>query len=194
LKLSIVPVSLLIISFLTTSTFADDKKTYANTQYKFTFAYPASFQLKKFGKGYFGILQNGNIVLRGSIEDNRFKIFIHEFKPKGDVFHTVAQKRCKIVCGADGPDGSTYCDQIKSQREYVSPNGLRVLESYLIMTREDYSRNTKSESTVGPVSIADISQPDHGLALMIHPGHGTLGSGKVKRLAQELIDSIKLMQ
>lgn len=193
-KLSIVAVSLLVSLFLTISTFTEDKKTYTNTQYKFTLAYPARSQLKKFGEGYFDILQNGKIVLRGSIEDNSFKIFIHESKPKGDVFHTFAQERCKIVCGADGPDGSTYCDEIKNQREYVSANGFRVLEFYLIMTRENFSRNTKSESTVGPVYIVDISWPDHPLALMIHPGHGTLGSERANRLAVELIDSIKLMQ
>jgi hypothetical protein len=62
------------------------------------------------------------------------------------------------------------------------------------MTREDYSRNTNSESTVGPVYMVDISRPDHPLALMIHPGHGTLASEEVKRLAVEMIDSIKLME
>ncbi|MHA2095117.1 MAG: hypothetical protein ACW98F_10865 [Candidatus Hodarchaeales archaeon] len=185
---------LLICFSLTAYSFAGDKKTYTNTQYNFTFAYPSSYQLKKFGEGYFDILQNGNIALRGSIEDNSFKIFIHESKSTGDVFRKFARERCKIVCGADGPDGSTYCDEIKSQREYVSANGFRVLEFYLTMTRENYSRKTKSKSTVGPVSMVDISRPDHPLALMIHPGHGTLGSERAKRLAVEMIDSIKLMQ
>jgi hypothetical protein len=184
---------LLICFSLTDYSFAADKKTYTNTQYKFTLAYPSSYNIKKFGEGYFDILQNGNIVLRGSVEDNSFKIFIHEAKPKGDVFKTFAHERCNIVCGADGPDGSTYCDEIKSQREYISANGFRVLEFYLVMTREDYSRNTKTESTVGPVYMMDISRPDHPLALMIHPGHGTLPSAEGKRLAVELIDSINLM-
>ena len=73
-------------------------------------------------------------------------------------------------------------------------NGLRVFEFYLIMTREDYPRNTNSDSNVGPVYVLDISKPDRSLAMMIHPGHGSLASEKVKKFAQKVIESSKLMQ
>lgn len=180
MKLSIIPILFLIIASFKAPTYAEDKEPYTNLKYKFTLGYPSTCQLKTFGDAYFDLLENGKIIVRAGVEDDTFKIYIHEWKPKGDIFQKFSKERCKIICDADGPDGSTYCDEIKSQRQYVSANGLRVLEFYLIMTREDYSRNTKSESTVGPVYMVDISKDYHPLALMIHPGHGTLASKKVK--------------
>jgi hypothetical protein len=192
IRIQLIFIIFLIISSLTISAFAKDKRPYISNKYRLTFDYPSSYGIKRFGEGYFDIFKNGKIFLRGSVEDEALKIFIHESKRTRDTFHSFARERCKIVSGADGPDGSSYCDEIKSRREYISSNGLRVLEFYLIMTREDYSRNTKNRFTVGPVYIVDISRTDQPLALMIFPGHGTLASEKVKRLAETIIESLRL--
>ncbi|MCJ7540671.1 MAG: hypothetical protein MUO88_13515 [Desulfobacterales bacterium] len=136
---------------------ASKTTTYTNKTYNFAFEYPSSHHLKTFGDGYFDLLNNGKIVLRASIEDNSFKIFIKETNPTGDIFRSFARERCKVVCGADGPDGSTYCDEIKSEREYISANGLPVLEFYMVMTREKYSDKTKKKLRVGPVYVVDLS-------------------------------------
>jgi hypothetical protein len=172
---------------------ASETKTYTDTRYNFTFTYPSSHQLKTIGYGFFALLNNEKLTLRASIEDNAFKIFIKENNHITDIFHSFARERCKIVCGADGPDGSTYCDEIESEREYRTANGLPVLEFYLIMTRENYSDKTKMKSGVGPVYLVDLSQDDRFLALMIHPGDRDLASDSEKGLAQGVIESVRLL-
>jgi hypothetical protein len=149
--------------------------------------------LKTIGYGFFALLNNDKLTLRASIEDNAFKIFIKENNPTGDIFHSFARERCKIVCGADGPDGSTYCDEIESEREYRSANGLRVLVFYMVMTRENYSEKTKKKSRVGPVYLVDLSQADRYLALIIHPGDRDLASESEKGLAQGVIESVRFL-
>ena len=103
------------------------------------------------GEGYFDLLKDNQTVLQASVEDDAFKIFIHESKAAGDVFQSFARHRCRIICDADGPDGSVYCDKVASEKAWSSANGLRVMEFHLIMTREDYNENTKEESRMGPV-------------------------------------------
>ena len=125
------------------------------------------------------------------MEDDAFKIFMHESKAAGDVFQSIARHRCNIICDADGPDGLVYCDKIASEKQWTSVNGLRVMEFYLIMTREDYNENTKEESRMGPVYLVDISRKGRPLALMIHPGHGTVATDSTQRLIREIIDSLK---
>lgn len=189
----VIPLLLLICFSTTPLAYADDKKTYINRKYNFKFEYSTSYDLKAISEWDFDLLKNGEIMLRGSVEDDVFKIFVRESEDKGNVFGRFARERSKIVCGADGPDGSTYCRTVKSERKYVSANGLNVMEFYLNFTREDYSRRTKHESTVGPVYMVDISRANRHLALMIFPGYGKLASLSTNRLAQEIIGSIELL-
>jgi hypothetical protein len=100
--------------------------------------------------------------------------------------------RCKIICDADGPDGSTYCKETATEKEWTSGNGLRVLEFTLIFTRENYQDKTKEESRIGPVYVVDISRAQRYLALMIHPGHEVLASKDSEQLIRGLIDTIAL--
>jgi len=123
---------------------AQDRTDYNNAEYEFSFDYPSICQLKRFGDGYFEILREGKILFRGSVEDDVFRIFIRESRQTDDVYRRFARERCKVVCRADGPDGSTYCETIESEREFVSTNGLTVLEFYLTMTRENYSESTRN--------------------------------------------------
>jgi len=185
---------LFLLSTLSTPlpTSTQDKTPYQNAEYGFTFDYPSTYRLKRFGDGYFDILTEGETLLRGSVEDTSFKVFIRESKPTDDVFQRFARERCKIPCRADGPDGSTYCERIESEREFVSTSGLRVLEFYLTMTRENYAENTEERAEVGPVYVVDISRKNRPLALMITPRHGVLCSESLKEIALELIESVRL--
>jgi len=118
--LKILPLFLVISLSTPPSTSAQDKIPYKNAEYGLTFDYPSTCQLKRFGDGFFDILRDGEIVLRGSIEDTSFKVSIRESKLTVDFFRRFARERCKVHCAADGPDGSTYCDTIESERELVS--------------------------------------------------------------------------
>ena len=163
-------------------------------EYSFTLHYPSPFQVRSFGEGYFDILKDDKIFVEASVEDDVFKIFIQEAKPEKDVFRSFARERCKIICDADGPDGSTYCKEIASEKEWTSGNGLRVLEFTLIFTRENYQDKTKEESRMGPVYMVDISRAGHPLALMIHPEQETLMSRDCEQFVHGLIDTIELRQ
>ena len=184
---------LFLIILSPSSSFTSDTRTYnSSNKYSFTLQYPPTIQLRTFVEGYFDLLKDNQIVLQASVEDDAFKIFMYESKAAGDVFQSFARHRCKIICDADGPDGSVYCDKIESEREWSSANGLRVMEFLLIMTREDYNENTKEESRMGPVYVVDMSRKGRPVALMIHPGHGTLATDSTQRLIREIIDSLKL--
>jgi hypothetical protein len=149
--------------------------------------------MRDFGGGYFDILKDGKIVLQASVEDDTFKIFIHEARPQKDAFREFARQRCRIFCDADGPDGSTYCKEIAQEREWVSRNGLRVLEFILIFTRENYQDKTKEESRIGPVYLVDISRANRPLALMIHPEHDILATDSTERLIRKIVDFVRIL-
>ena len=183
---------LLISVFLSNPAFGSEESSYRNKEYSFTLHYPSSFQVRSFGEGYFAILKDDKILVQASVEDDVFKIFIQEAKPEKDVFRRFAQGRCKIICDADGPDGSTYCKEIESEKEWTSGNGLRVLEFTLIFTRENYQDKTKEESRMGPVCMVNISRAGTPLALMIHPGQEVLMSRDYEQLVHGLIDTIEL--
>jgi len=195
LKNSIHTLVLFLISvFLSLPAFASsEESSYRNEEYSFSLEYPKILKMKVFGEGYFDILKEGNLLLRASIEDDTFKIFIQETKAGKDAFRSFARQRCRIICDADGPDGSTYCDKIENEKEWNSRTGLTVLEFTMIFTQEDYQNKTKEDSRMGPVFVVDISSADHPLALMIHPGHETLASKDSEQLIRGLIDTIELL-
>ena len=192
---NILPLLLFLIIFsISTPTYAAENITFISDRYKFTFDYPSDCKLKRYGDGYFDIVKDGEILLRGSVEDDVFKIFMRESKSTSDIFRSFARERVKVVCGADGPDGSVFCDEIEGEREFISENGLRVLEFHLIMTQENYSNHTKEKSTFGPVYIVDVSRIDHPLALMFSPCGGVLASTLTKRMVVGIIETVKVVE
>jgi hypothetical protein len=181
------------MSVTQTTLAADSKKTYRNRQYGFTLQYPSMYKLKTLGQGGFDLLRDDRIILRANIEDNAFKIFIKESEHKENLFLDFARERAKTTCGADGPDGSTYCGGIDSEKQYTSANGLNCVEFYLLMTREDYSTNTKYLSKVGPVYVVDISREGRPLALMIFAGYGKFAPTSTELMMREMVDTIKMV-
>jgi len=184
-------IAIVLLAF--TEAYPGDNKTYTNNHYLFAFDYSSDYDLKELGRWSFDLLRTGTLYLHGSVEDDTLKIFIKESKPQGDIFRSFSRMRVKIICGADGPDGSRYCETIQSEREYVTPKGLRVLEFYLIVTQENYVTNTKHNSTMGPVYMVDISGEDHSRALMMYPGAGNVSSDDIDRLAREILSTIRLV-
>jgi len=181
------------MSVTQTTLAADNKKTYRNRQYGFTLEYPSIYKLKTFGQGGFDLTRDDRIILQANIEDNAFKIFVKESQHKENLFLEFARERAKVTCGADGPEGSTYCGGIESEKQYTSANGLNCLEFYLLMTREDYSTETKHLSKVGPVYVIDISREERPLALMIFPGYGKSAPTSTELMMKETVDSVKLV-
>jgi len=171
---------------------AGSKTTYANRLYGFTLKYPSIYTLKTFGQGGFDLIKDGSVIFRADVEDTSFRIFIKESKRKENLFPAFARARAKGLCTADGPDGSSYCGAIESEKQYTSSNGLTYVEFYLLKTREDYSTHTRYLSRVGPVYAVDISRRERSLALMIFPGYGKSAPTSTELLMMEVVGTIKL--
>ena len=168
--------------------------TYVNINrgHGFALQYPSRYKLKNVGEWAFDLVENGKIVVRGDVEDDPFRIFLTEWKQGGDTFTAFARERVTVICAADGPDGSSYCDLVESEREGRTRGGLRYLEYYLVMTREDFSTNSKETSRVGPVYMVDISRPAHPFALMICAGHGTLASQETAEVMRGMVETVRV--
>jgi hypothetical protein len=180
--------------YLSTSTIAYGQTTtsYISRQYRFVLEYPAGYKLKRFADGFFALIGSQKVEVRSSVEDDTFRIFLRESKPEGDPFKAFAQERVKVLCAADGPDGSSQCDNAESVREGRTRGGLRYVEYYLVMTREDFSTNSKETAKVGPMYVVDISRPAQPLALMIFPGYGTLASRETTDLMRRMVETVRL--
>jgi hypothetical protein len=77
-------------------------------------------------------------------------------------------------------------------REGTTRGGLRYLEYYLLMTKEDPLTNSNEGSRVGPIYVVDISQPAQPLALMLFPGYGTLASQDDARVMREMVETVRM--
>jgi hypothetical protein len=163
-----------------------------NRHHGFALQYPSRYELKNASDWGFDLIENGEILVRGDVEDDPFKIFLSEWKQGGDTFKAFARERVTVICAADGPDGSSYCDKVESEREGKTKGGLRYLEYYLVMIREDFSKNSKERSRVGPVYMVDISRPAHPLALMIFPGYGTLATQETAEVMRRMVETVRL--
>lgn len=166
--------------------------TYISRQYKFALEYPTGYKLKRFADGFFALVGSQKVEVRSSVEDDTFRIFLRESKEKGDTFKAFARERVKVICAANGPDGSSYCDNVESEREGTTRGGLRYLEFYLVMTREDLSTNSKETSRVGPIYVVDISRPTQPLALMIFPEYGTLASQETTDAMRRMVETLRV--
>ena len=163
-----------------------------NRGHGFALQYPSRYELKNGGDWGFHLIENGKIVVEGVVEDDPFRIFLKGWKQGGDKFTAFARERVAVTCAADGPDGSSYCDLVESEREGRTKGGLRYLEYYLVMTREDFSTNRQETSKVGPVYMVDISRPAHPLALMIFPGYGTLASKETAEVMSRIVETVRV--
>jgi hypothetical protein len=166
--------------------------SYISRQYNFVLDYPTDYRLKRFADGFFALIGRQKVEMRSSVEDDTFRIFLRESKERGDTFKAFARERVKVVCAADGPDGSSYCDNAESVKEGRTRGGLRYLEYYLVMTREDFSTNIKETSKMGPIYVVDISRAARPLALMIFHGYGTLASQETADVMKRMVETVRL--
>ena len=95
--------------------------------------------------------------------------------------------RPQIACNTQAAEGMV----VHTETERVKETRRSMMEFHLIMTREDYNENTKEESRMGPIYVVDISRKGRPLALMIHPGQGTLATDSTQTLIRAIIDSVK---
>lgn len=178
----------------TEAAYVNTEAAYINTNphHGFALQYPSRYELKNDSDWGFDLVKNGKIVVRADVERDPFKIFLTEWKQGGDTFKAFARERVTVICAADGPDGSSYCDTVKTVREDRTRGGLRYFEFYLVMTREDFSTKSKETSRVGPVYMVDVSRPTQPAALMISPGYGTLAPKETAEVMRRIVETVRM--
>jgi hypothetical protein len=193
---------------------AQDQKIYVSQKYGFSFQYPSAYDLKvtancyldfhKDVKSSFGLRVDerfierlyamvhgpGPVVYR--LDQDPYRKLAQETRHNKKLFYRYARHEAQNWCAADGPDGSNYCRDIKSEKPFTSRHGLNCLELYLIMIREDYAENTKQQKMVGPVFGVLLPKEDLPLVLIISPRYRNLASPTLVQDMQQVIDSLKV--
>jgi hypothetical protein len=216
-RLGLLGAVFLLVSWWTNAPWAlaEGKKTYFHQKYKFLLSFPAQYDVKVMGGQDFDFTSNGKTRLTLMV-DNQLVWFIHDQTSGGqsliisrpgddamarlnkisqenpDFFRRYARQRAKAWCDADGPDTSTYCKEVQSEKFFTSRNGLSCLEFFLVMTRENNDAGTKETATVGPVYAVQVPGDERPLVLLMYPPPGKLASAAVSQDAREIIDSIEV--
>lgn len=192
---------------------AQERKTYVSQKYGFTFQYPSAYDLKvasgwdiDFKKDlktsfslrvddrfihrvYHMVHGPGLIVFR--LGEDPYRELAQKTQHDRKYFHRYIRHEAQIWCDADGPEGSNYCRDIESENPFISLNGLKCLELYLIMIRENFADNTKQQRVVGPVFGVFLPKADLPLVLIISPRYGSLASPTLVQDMRQVIDSLK---
>jgi hypothetical protein len=196
------------------ATLAQDQKIYVSQKYGFAFQYPSAYDLKvtadcylDFQKGVetsFGLRVDdrfiemlyamvhgpGPVVYR--VGQDPYRKLARETRHDKKLFYRYARHEARNWCAADGPDGSNYCRDIKSEKPFNSRHGLSCIELYPVMIREDYAENTKKQKVVGPVFGVLLPKEDLPLVLIISPWYGSLASPTLVQDMRQVIDSLKV--
>jgi hypothetical protein len=196
------------------ATLAQDQKIYVSQKYGFAFQYPAAYDLKvtadcyldfkKGDKTSFGLRVDdrfiemlyamvhgpGPVVFR--VGHNPYRQLARETRQDHKLFYRYARHEAQNWCAADGPDGSNYCRDFKSEKPFISRHGLHCLELYPVMIREDYAENTKQQKVVGPVFGVFLPKKDLPVVLIISPRCGQLASPTLVQDMRQVIDSLKV--
>jgi hypothetical protein len=193
---------------------AQEQKIYVSQKYGFAFQYPSAYDLKvtadcyiDFKKGvetsfclrvddrfiemlYQMVHGPGLVVYRAG--EDPYRELAQETRNDKKLFHRYARHEAQNWCAADGPDGSVYCRDIKSEKPFTSRNGLNCLEVYPVMIREDFADNTKQQGVVGPVFGVFWPKEDLPMVLIISPRHGNSASPTLVQDMRQVIDSLKV--
>jgi hypothetical protein len=133
------------------------------------------------------------IVLYRRGEEDPYQRLAAETRKNQELFRRYARREAQNWCAADGPDGSVYCQDFKSERPFTSRNGLECLEFYPVSTREDFASQTKERGLAGPVLAVYLPQKDLPVLLMMAPVQGQLAPPALVQEMREILDSLRAM-
>jgi hypothetical protein len=197
---------------------AQEQKTYVSQKYGFAFQYPSYYELKLTADCYIDFKKGGETSFTLRVDDqfiSRLYYILHppphmimyfprrgeedprrklarETRKNPELFRRYARQEVKNWCSADGPDGSNYCQEFKSDKPFTSRGRLDCIEFYPIMTREDFTNDTKQQQIVGPVFGVYLPKEDLPLVLIISPRQGNSASPALVQDMREVIDSLKV--
>lgn len=187
-------------------------RTYVSQKYGFSCRYPAAYELQSSAAGYLDFYKDGNVIslqvddryiellyqmlhpgpVVYRVGQDPFKELAGETRTNPELFRRYARRQAKNWCAADGPDGSIYCRDFKSERSFISRGGFNCLEFYPVMIREDFSEHTEERQVVGPLFAVDLPTQDLPVVLIISPAFGRKASPAMIREMRGLVDSLRV--
>lgn len=173
---------------------ASGEKTYFSQRYGYGLHYPAECRLKKAAEGaYLDMSFQGRRLPTVSVQslDETGK---EKRKSSSDMWREFMLERAMVSCDADGPDGTVYCQGVKSERAWKTNSGLRVIELYLHRVQERYEQPNKVTTTqVGPIYAVDISREGYVFGLMVGSGHDYPNTSVERDLVSRIVASVYLI-
>jgi hypothetical protein len=129
-----------------------EEKTYQNTQYGYSFAYPSNLQIKEY---------TPEIVAIGlPTSDDGFttvtQVDVSTTETGAASFEEYVFERSKTLCAADGPNESLSCDTLIRNIPFSTDSGLTGDELYLQLVKKTLSTGTTSTTEFGPIYALDI--------------------------------------
>jgi hypothetical protein len=165
----------------------DDWETYRNDKFGYELSYPAGMNYKAHLDGSSGELTDARTGRR--LAD--FEVWPPgecPRQPAGASAREIGIERAMTITQADGPDGSSHCDDPATVREYPARRGARIFELELTCVRETYPEDDADENdgrtgvarpdatpvitrngTKGPTYFVDISPPWRKRVLIADP-------------------------
>jgi hypothetical protein len=136
----------------------DAWKTYRNDQFGYEISYPPDMAYKAYVDG-----------LSGELKDARTGHALVQFdvwppgecprQPAGVLGRELGIERAKAATQADGPDGSSYCGDPVTVREYQSLHGAKIYELELTCVRETYPESHDDTVDTEPDDATIQAQP-----------------------------------
>ena len=133
-------------------------KTYRNHKFGYEISYPAEMEYRAYADGS-----------SGELEDVRtgHRLLDFEVWPPGECprqpTNVTAKElgidRAKVATQADGPDGSSYCGDPVTVREYASLHGAKIYELELTCIREAYAGQHEDSIDNEPDAAPSEAQP-----------------------------------
>jgi len=188
----------LLLPLLATTWFAEAPKvevrTYHDDRLGFSFSYPADYTLTNVlesRSGFVsGVLKRGNADIL--VEAKDLADYPSEWLSQGRTsFVNAALAIARLMCDADGPDGSRSCPEVLKQSTFGNRHGLECLEVDLreVITESEPSRFTTR--TKGPVYAVRIPRPELPVILFFEFAPDFTSRTADAHVLHEIVNSVK---
>jgi hypothetical protein len=188
----------LLLPLLATMWLAEARKgevrTYQDDRLGFSFGYPADYtftNVQESRSGFVsGVLKQGKADIL--VEAKDLADYPSEWLSQGRTgFVNAAIAIARLMCDADGPDGSRSCPEVLRQSTFGNRHGLECLEVELreVITEREPSRFTTR--TKGPVYAVRIPRPDLPVILFFGFVPDFTPRTADSHILQEIVNSVK---